>query len=92
VSRSLRVCRFGDNMRDVAVTEGDKVEAERVLGWSVNTHGIGDLIACMEEVTCAQVEAQMDVYRERYDIGEAVLDATRYQARQEVALRTVLDN
>ncbi len=43
--RALKVVRFGDNMRQVAVTEGDKVEAERVFGFSVNTHGVGDLAA-----------------------------------------------
>ncbi len=62
-SRRLKVCRFGDNMREVAVTEGDKVEAELKLGWSVNTWGVGDLIARMEQVTEADVDAKMDEYR-----------------------------
>ncbi len=90
-SRSLKVCRFGDNMRDVAVTEGDKVEAEIKLGWSVNTYGIGDLIARMNKVTEAQVDAKMEEYKKKYDIKTDNIEAVRYQAKQEVALRAFLD-
>jgi L-arabinose isomerase len=89
-SRQLKVCRFGDNMRDVAVTEGDKVEAEIKLGWSVNTHGIGDLIARMEKVTEAEVDQKMAEYRQKYDFRTDNIEAVRYQARQEVALRAFL--
>src|SRR5690606_4088852 len=49
--RSLRLVRFGDNMRDVAVTEGDKVEAQRRFGVSVNTYGVNDLVAAVEAAT-----------------------------------------
>lgn len=90
-SRCLKVCRFGDNMRDVAVTEGDKVEAELKLGWSVNTYGIGDLIERMDKVTEAQVDAKMAEYKEKYDINTDNVAAVRYQARQEVAMRAFLD-
>ncbi len=89
-SRNLKVCRFGDNMRDVAVTEGDKVEAELKLGWSVNTHGIGDLIAKMDKVTKAEVDQKMAEYKQRYDIKTDNIEAVRYQARQEVAMRAFL--
>jgi L-arabinose isomerase len=89
-SRKLKVCRFGDNMRDVAVTEGDKVEAEIKLGWSVNTHGVGDLIARMDKVTEAEVDAKMAEYKQKYDIKTDKLEAVRYQAKQEVALRAFL--
>ena len=54
-SRNLKVCRFGDNMRNVAVTEGDKVEAQRVLGWEVNTWAVGDLVKIMNEIGRAHV-------------------------------------
>ena len=67
-SRRLKVCRFGDNMREVAVTEGDKVEAEIKLGWSVNTWGIGDLIARVNAVTEAEIDAKMAEYNEKYDM------------------------
>src|SRR6201995_5345071 len=54
--RSLRLARFGDNMRDVAVTEGDKVEAERHFGASVNTYGVNDLVALVEAVDDSTVD------------------------------------
>lgn len=89
-SRRLKVCRFGDNMRDVAVTEGDKVEAELKFGWSVNTWGVGDLIARVDKVTDAQVNQKMDEYRQKYDLKTDCQDAVRYQARMEVALEQIL--
>ena len=49
-TRRLKVARFGDNMREVAVTEGDKVEAQRQFGYSVNGYGVGDLVAAIDEV------------------------------------------
>src|SRR6202040_2456461 len=48
-SRQLKVARFGDNMRQVAVTEGDKVEAQIKFGWTVNGYGIGDLVKRINE-------------------------------------------
>jgi L-arabinose isomerase len=89
-SRRLKVCRIGDNMREVAVTEGDKVEAEIKLGWSVNTWGVGDLIARVKAVTDAEVDAKMDEYKSKYDFKTDNLDAVRYQAREEVALEQML--
>lgn len=86
-SRHLKVCRFGDNMREVAVTEGDKVEAEIKLGWSVNGYGVGDLIRRIEAVTDEAVTARMNQYSERYDFDAENLDTIRYQARVEEALR-----
>ena len=50
-SRRLKVARFGDNMRHVAVTEGDKVEAQIRFGWSVNGYGVGDLVAAMNDIS-----------------------------------------
>jgi L-arabinose isomerase len=90
-SRRLKVCRFGDNMRDVAVTEGDKVEAEIRLGWSVNGYGMGDLIAILDTVTVQEVDAQMNAYKERYDIATPNIAAVRYQAKIQVALRKFLE-
>ena len=63
VSRQLKVMRFGDNMREVAVTEGDKVEVQARLGWQVNTWAVGDLVQVMNEVTDAEIDALMEVYR-----------------------------
>ena len=59
VSKELRVMRFGDNMREVAVTEGDKVEVQAKLGWQVNTWAVGDLVREMNAVTEAEIDAMM---------------------------------
>ncbi len=86
VSQNLKMVRFGDNMRQVAVTEGDKVEAEIKLGWDVEYRGIGDLVAAMDAVSDAELEAKMDEYKTRYDIDTDNTDAVRYQARIECGL------
>ena len=83
--------RFGDNMRDVAVTEGDKVETQIKLGWEVNTWAVGDLVAEMDKVTEAEVDAQMAEYEKLYDIATENVEAIRYQAREEIAIRRMLD-
>ncbi|MEJ7676109.1 MAG: hypothetical protein WKF59_26255 [Chitinophagaceae bacterium] len=54
--QGAKFVRFGDNMRYVAVTEGDKVEAEIKFGYSVNTHGVGDLVKVINEVTDAEID------------------------------------
>ena len=90
-SKGLKVMRFGDNMRDVAVTEGDKVETQIKLGWEVNTWAVGDLVAEMDKVTEAEVDAQMAEYEKLYDIATENVEAIRYQAREEIAIRRMLD-
>ncbi|HXS57450.1 MAG TPA: L-arabinose isomerase [Hanamia sp.] len=64
--------RFGDNMRYVAVTEGDKVEAEMKFGYSVNTHGIGDLVKAIHEVTDADVDRLIQLYEDSYKPDKAL--------------------
>jgi L-arabinose isomerase len=96
--RSLRLARFGDNMRDVAVTEGDKVEAERHFGVSVNTYGVNDLVAVVDAVEASAIDALIDEYSELYDISPSLLkggeqhESLRYGARLEAGLRTFLDD
>ncbi|MEE4195240.1 MAG: L-arabinose isomerase [Anaerolineae bacterium] len=90
VSRSLKVARFGDNMREVAVTEGDKVEAQRQFGWSVNTWGVGDFVEGVNAVKDTQVEAKMAEYNEKYILDTDQVEAVHYQAKMEVALETFL--
>ena len=68
VSRNLKVMRFGDNMREVAVTEGDKVEVQTKLGWQVNTWAVGDLVKEMNAVTEAEIDGLMAEYTANYDI------------------------
>ncbi len=94
--RYLKVLRFGDNMREVAVTEGDKVEAQIKFGWSVNTHGIGDLAARIAAVSDGQVDAQIAEYNKKYDMAAdskagAKFEAIREQARIELGMKAMLE-
>ena len=91
VSKSLRVMRFGDNMREVAVTEGDKVEVQIKLGWQVNTWAVGDLVAEMAKVTETEIDGLMATYTANYEIATENLGAIRYQAREEIAMKRMLD-
>ena len=90
VSQDLRVIRFGDNMRNVAVTEGDKIEAQMQLGWQVNTWPVGELAQTIREIPDAEVDARMASYGNRYEFATDDLDAVRYQARMEIAIRRFL--
>ncbi len=90
-SRSLRVMRFGDNMRDVAVTEGDKVEVQMKLGWQVNTWPVGKLVETMEAVAEKEIDELMDVYRSSYDFATDDEETVRYQAREEIAIKKMMD-
>lgn len=92
VSKELKVMRFGDNMREVAVTEGDKVEVQAKLGWQVNTWAVGDLVKVMNEVTEAEIDTLMDTYKAEYDIATDNIEAIRYQAREEIAMKKMLDS
>ena len=94
----LRVARFGDNMRHVAVTEGDKVEAQARLGFSVNGYGVNDLVQRVAEVDDATVDALIDEYEASYDVamplrrsGERHTEL-RTAARIEAALRGFLED
>ncbi|MFJ7214625.1 L-arabinose isomerase [Amycolatopsis sp. NPDC098790] len=92
--RNLRLARFGDNMRDVAVTEGDKVEAELRFGVSVNTYGVNDLVEQVDAVS--DVDALVAQYAEDYDVvpelaaGGARHESLRYAAKIEAGLRKFL--
>ncbi len=91
VSKSMKVMRFGDNMREVAVTEGDKVEVQTKLGWQVNTWAVGDLVKVMNEVTDAEIDELVKTYTDAYDVATDNTDAIRYQAREEIAMKKMLD-
>lgn len=91
VSKNMKVMRFGDNMRDVAVTEGDKVEAQRKFGWEVNTWAVGDLVKRMNEVSTAEVNALYKKYLKEYDLNTDDIEAVKYQAREEIAMKKMMD-
>lgn len=90
-SRSLQVMRFGDNMRFVAVTEGDKVGAQARLGWQVNTWPVGQLAKEIGAVTDAEAEELLAAYRRAYVFSTKNVDAVRCQAKEEIAMRRMLD-
>ncbi|PID98575.1 MAG: L-arabinose isomerase [Actinomycetales bacterium] len=95
-ARNMRVIRFGDNMRNVAVTEGDKTEAEHILGVSVNTWGVNDLVEAVDLVSDEEITAVVEEYERLYDVAEELQkggtrhDSLRYAARQEIAIRSFL--
>ena len=94
--RGLRLARFGDNMRDVAVTEGDKVEAELRFGVSVNTYGVNDLVALVDAAPDEAVDALLAEYEEAYELAPELAkdgdrhESLRYAARIEAGLRQFL--
>jgi len=92
----MRLARFGDNMRDVAVTEGDKVDAQIRFGVSVNTYGVNDLVAVVDEVPDADIDALVATYADAYRLAPELArggdrhDSLRYAARIEAGLRQFL--
>ncbi|MFD4635662.1 L-arabinose isomerase [Lentzea sp. NPDC058436] len=96
--RGLKLARFGDNMRDVAVTEGDKVEAELRFGVSVNTYGVNDLVAVVDAVPDADIDLLVADYAETYRLSPELTrggerhESLRYAARIEIGLRSFLDD
>ncbi|MFT2009363.1 L-arabinose isomerase [Pontibacter sp. 13R65] len=94
--QGAKFVRFGDNMRFVAVTDGDKVEAELKFGFAVNTHGIGDLVAVINEVSEEAVDALVAEYEEKYTIAETLQEggsqraSLREAAKIEIGMRTFL--
>jgi L-arabinose isomerase len=95
-AQRLKVARFGDNMRNVAVTEGDKVEAEIKLCYSVNGYGVGDLARRLEQVTDGEIEKLTAEYDEEYEVAPSLRaggkqrQAMRDAARIELGLRDFL--
>ncbi|WP_416147381.1 L-arabinose isomerase [Salipaludibacillus sp. HK11] len=92
--QNLKVARFGDNMREVAVTEGDKVEAQIKFGWSVSAFGIGDLVERMNQIPEKEVTALFEEYKTLYkfaDESEAFNASVFEQARIELGLKAFLE-
>lgn len=96
-SRSLKLARFGDNMRFVAVTEGDKTEAELRLGVQVNTWGVNELAEAVDAAATSDVDALVDEYEELYDVvpqlrrGGERHQSLRDGAAIELGLRSFLE-
>lgn len=94
--QQAKFVRFGDNMRYVAVTDGDKVEAEMKFGYSVNTHGIGDLVKVINEVSDNDIDQLCRTYGELYTVAEPLKQGNarhaslRDAAKIEIGLRNFL--
>jgi L-arabinose isomerase len=94
--QGAKFCRFGDNMRQVAVTEGDKVEAEIKFGYSVNGYGVGDLVKIIDQVSDRDIDQLTAEYESRYTVvrslrkGSEKAYALRDAAKIEIGLRTFL--
>lgn len=92
-----KLVRFGDNMRYVAVTDGDKVEAELKFGFSVNTHGIGDLVSVIKEVSDKSVDELITEYQDSYNVVESLRTggaqhaSLREAARIELGMKQFLE-
>jgi L-arabinose isomerase len=95
--RNLKVARLGDNMRQVAVTEGDKVEAQVRLGVEVNGYGVGELVRAIAEVSDAAIDRLLSEYEAQYELAAPLRSdgprrsALRYSARTELGLRQFLE-
>jgi L-arabinose isomerase len=97
-ARRLKIARFGGmNMREVAVTGGDRVEAQVKLGWSVNGYGVGDLVGRIADVSEDEVDRLVAEYDASYSVAPALRKSgerhgeLRYAARQEAAIRAFLE-
>jgi L-arabinose isomerase len=84
-SRNLRVATFGNNMRDVAVTDGNRLEAEIKYGWEIKYWGIGEIAKLADEVTAAEAAAKLEEYTAKYVMDTDNLDAVLEQAKYEIA-------
>ena len=91
-AQTLKVARFGDNMREVAVTEGDKVAAQRDLRYTVLGYGIGDLVAKIDQVAQNEIEQLVQEYRDTYSIADDHnrVESIRDAAQIELGLRAFL--
>ena len=96
--QGAKFVRFGDNMRYVAVTEGDKVEAETKFGYSVNTYGVGDLVAVVNKVSEEQIDELIAIYEDEYTLVDSLQkggtqhQSLREAARIEIGIETFLVN
>ncbi len=97
-AQGAKIARFGDNMREVAVTEGDKVEAQLRLGYAVNGFGIGDLVKFVDEISDAEINKLVREYDQRYSIAESLRlnkpnrPALWTAARIELGMRAFLED
>lgn len=97
-SFKLKVCRFGDTMRDVAVTEGDKVQAQIQLGWTVDYWPVGDLVEVVDAVSEGDIDKAYQELQQKYDLEaqsnpqDKFESSVRYQLREYLGIKKFLDD
>ncbi len=96
-SFKIKVARFGDNMRNVAVTEGDKVEAQIQFGWTVDYYALGDLVESVNAVSESDIDAKYKELQDKYEFVQGDNDkdkyehSVRYQIREYFGIKNFLD-
>ncbi len=97
-SKHMKIARFGDNMREVAVTEGNKVSAQMQFGYSVNGFGVGDLVQYVNQVKETEIDKLIDEYRHQYKIKPGILTnaenlkKVKEAAKIEIGMKAFLEN
>ena len=95
--QGMKIARFGDNMREVAVTEGDKVQAHIELGYAVFGYGVGDLVSIVNQVSDAEIDSMLETYYREYEVvselqkGGEMYNSLREAAQIEVGMRKFLE-
>lgn len=89
-SHGMRVAMFGNNMRDVAVTDGDRVESEIRFGWNVNYYGVGDLVEIVGNIAEREIDEKMSEYTSKYTLATDDIGAVREQAKYQLAIEKFL--
>ena len=93
-SQTMKVARIGDNMREVAVTEGNKVSAQIKFGYSVNGYGVGDVVKYIESVSEKDIDSLVEEYRNNYTVisnSPEAMNSIREAAKQEIGMRAFLE-
>ncbi len=90
-SKQVKICRFGDNMREVAVTDGDKVAANIQFGWQTDYYAVGDIVSEIAKVTDAETDELYNEIIKKYDLNTDNIQAVKEQVKYEIALRRFLD-
>ncbi|MBU8902189.1 MAG: L-arabinose isomerase [Victivallales bacterium] len=94
-SQNMKIARIGDNMREVAVTEGNKVSAQIEFGYSVNGYGVGDVIKYIDSVSEAEIDSLVKEYKNIYTIisdSPEAMNSIREAAKQEIGMRAFLED
>ncbi|MBO4339073.1 MAG: L-arabinose isomerase [Clostridia bacterium] len=90
-SKQVKICRFGDNMREVAVTDGDKVAANIQFGWQTDYYAVGDIVSEIAKVTDAETDELYNEIIKKYDLNTDNIQAVKEQVKYEIALKRFLD-